>query len=451
MNTKSKTIAVMLAAIMVSAVAVPMAMAMEVDCRDVTVDVVNNAPEVICKCECPDEAPNIPGTQINPNPDGPKTVHICAVVCDKNGVGDISSVTADVSYPNITTKASGVMLTKAACGGTCCDIGPKDCRMPVVGENPASCVVGPTCALYCGQFDMESCDPAGEYRVVVTATDSEGQEDKMQNRFFYESIIVLEIVPSTIDFGQVEICTVSYNETQIHNKGNDPAIVTVSTEGLSQEGGAGVIAPGDLDIAIGTEGHKWLTEPVTFDTILECCEWHTLNFSIHVKDGTPSGTYKGTINFTTKHAPERTVLLENKDDSDIYLYEPIDDTMEGDMAYSMDDCSYTFNGYGLQIETGYCLIYYADDWPGHGMNGAAGGLINNGQTDTNGNITLAGTLPCMPLPDDADYDRAGGKYGKVWLVPCSDYDMENGKMNAWTPANYLFEIETIDTWSCCTP
>ena len=205
MNAKNKTIAIMLTAIIVSAVAVPMAMAQDIGI-DITVS--NEPPEIICKCECPDDELDIPGTQIWPNMDGAtKTVTICAVVYDKNGVGDITSVTAEVFYPNITTKASGIVLTKLECAGTCCVDGPKDCRMPVIAENPPACDIlspnDPTCALYCGSFEMAACDPSGEYSVVVTATDAGLENDKMQNRFFYESNVLIEIDFKTINFGYV--------------------------------------------------------------------------------------------------------------------------------------------------------------------------------------------------------------------------------------------------------
>jgi hypothetical protein len=89
MNTKNKTIALMLTAIMVSAVVVPLAIAVDID-----VDVGSEPPFVCCKWEEP-EGPIMPAACPAATP-----VTIKACVCDGNN--DITSVTATVRSPVLT-------------------------------------------------------------------------------------------------------------------------------------------------------------------------------------------------------------------------------------------------------------------------------------------------------------------------------------------------------------
>ena len=472
MNTKNKTIALMLAAIMVSAVAVPMAMANNNNVGSIDITVPNEPPEIKCKCECPDEESGMPGTQIWPNMDGSsKTVTICAVVCDRNGKEDISSVTAEVFYPSDTITTPKTVTLTDSCDGTCCVNGEKDCRMPVIADDPPNCVPSdannPTCKLYCGSFDMAACDPSGEYRVVVTASDGL-LEDKMQNRFFYESNVLIEIDFETLNFGDIVICEPScvYGDNDfettdkptIHNYGNDPVVIVLHSEGLKKGGTGDPVDTIKLDARIpGTgvppcEGTDLPTcEEVTFDKVLDpCCGTVAVDFSIHVEEGTLPGAYSGTIEIGAKHAPTRKVLLENKDTSDDHLYDPILGDEYGELTYNLygsSDCGYTFEGYELTTDTVYCLIYYPEPWPG------TGGMLLGSGTALGGRVTISGTnMPCG-LPDttdpDWDYDLAGGKYAKFWLVECTYYDDTNNKMTGgWHPEAILFDMETIETCPC---
>jgi hypothetical protein len=89
MNAKNKTIALMLTAIIVSAIVVPLAIAVNID-----VDVGSEPPFVCCKWEEP-EGPILPAACPD---DTPVTIKAC--VCDGND--DITSVTATVRSPVLT-------------------------------------------------------------------------------------------------------------------------------------------------------------------------------------------------------------------------------------------------------------------------------------------------------------------------------------------------------------
>lgn len=119
---------------------------------------------------------------------------------------------------------------------------------------------------------------------------------------------------------------------------------------------------------------------------------------------------------------------------------------------------YKVNARGLMAETDYCLIYYADPWPGDGNTHSTGGLIASGTTNKGGSLHLQGCAELnTDLPNADDNNASAGppcgdpgtpgapptpfpcSGAKIWLVPCDDYDATNGKMQAWNPENYLFE------------
>lgn len=149
----------------------------------------------------------------------------------------------------------------------------------------------------------------------------------------------------------------------------------------------------------------------------------------------------------------------------LYLYEKDPETWNiiekgawGKLKYNLDgtEFEYVFNGHGLEPNTGYSLIYYADPWPGDNP----GALILSGTSNGGGNLHLEGSIDLghdLPHPDDANYADPGGDPGtpgtpptpfpfggaKVWLVLSDDYDDANKKMTAWNPTEYLFENNLI--------
>lgn len=435
-----KKLAVLVVALMMVAV-VPVVMG---DGIPSNATIKNLPPEIICKCEGPDDRDDLPGTQITPKPSNPdsseqlKTVTICIVVCDPNGKGDISSVVAEVFYPDTTLKTTVTLSTADSC--------PCPLYKPEITRTPTPCTYDPDlCQLYKGTFQMSSTDPAGEYRVHAIATDSADNKDTMQNRFFYESLVYIHLDFTSVDFGDIEICVPKYvTPGTIHNLGNDLAKITISATNMVNNGNK--IEAKDLDATIEGENY-WDLSGVgqTYSTLFAQCVQHDVEFSIHAQVGTPAGAYAGTITIEGKEAGPRTILFENKDSSDIYQYDPIlNDAMKGDMTYDIETFDYMFNGHGLQIDTEYCLIYYTEPFAtqGNGM------LLKSGTTDGSGDIILAGTLPQLPVyggAGDYEYDLAGGKYAKIWLVPCADYDQANHKLIGWNPSMILFEIETIMT------
>jgi len=138
----------------------------------------------------------------------------------------------------------------------------------------------------------------------------------------------------------------------------------------------------------------------------------------------------------------RVLRLENKDSAGDWIIQ--DDDRYGMLTF---DCvgstfEYTFEGYGLEDDD-WCLIYYADPWPGNNP----GKLIDSGTVSGgDGRLSLSGNVNLgmdMPDPSDANYPEGA----KIWLIPC-DYYTEP-YVNAWPasaispPTGWLFEERLI--------
>jgi hypothetical protein len=98
--------------------------------------------------------------------------------------------------------------------------------------------------------------------------------------------------------------------------------------------------------------------------------------------------------------------------------------------------NFVFNGHGLQTNTNYTLIYYADPWPG--INGTDIGM---GTSNIDGDLHLMGSPDIGDIPVDTDINFPDG--GKIWLVLSDDYDSDADEMVGWNPTEYLFEFDLI--------
>jgi hypothetical protein len=131
------------------------------------------------------------------------------------------------------------------------------------------------------------------------------------------------------------------------------------------------------------------------------------------------------------------LCLDNKDPA---TWEPILDDTLGMLMYSPagPTFKYHFVGRGLEPDTEYSLIYYADPWPGN----HPGALIATETADGDGNFVMSGSAELkmdLPHPCDANYPEGA----KIWLVPSDDYDPENTSLISWNPEQYLFECFLI--------
>jgi hypothetical protein len=265
MNTKN-IVAILMATIIAMAMFAPTAMAGTTDAT------LSNTPPYICdKWEemGGDEVmdPILPGST-------PIAVKICACVCDINGNDDIASVTAYTSKGPITL----VQDPTVDCSACTC--------MPPATTLP--------CEGWSGILTLDPCDPAGPYRIMVIAEDVAGDRDCEENFIEYESSgVLINLVPSQINFGPIEICTPSYFMTTIENTGNEKAIVTVTASDMSAGGiPEKLITAANLDVnrVMGLSAPGVIL-PKTF----KCGVPQDVEFSIHAPVGTKPGTYQGTI------------------------------------------------------------------------------------------------------------------------------------------------------------
>jgi len=166
-------------------------------------------------------------------------------------------------------------------------------------------------------------------------------------------------------------------------------------------------------------------------------------------DATTPNIYQGdtltfTVEFFAQQMEGTTLVMENKDESQNWLV-LFGDGMKGELDYNTVGSSfnYTFEATGLQNNTDYSLIYYADPWAG----GNPGALIATFTTDGSGDIasTSGSQDLAIDLPDSADDNALLG--AKIWLVPSSHYSTTtlgaSGQMTTWNSALYLFETYLI--------
>ena len=295
MNTK--IFAVLMATIMATALFVPMAMS-NPGPEHTSANVINACPEIEGITITPDDDPGATGVQVTPNSCavGVKTVTVTVDVSDGNGYEDIDSVEIiDIAPDPASGDPSPVALAY------------------VVGSGLG------TDATYEGTFDMDCCDESQTYTVTVEVNDGLCIDDDPTADFFYESITILCIDFSAINYGDVEPCVVSYvigdndmttpEYPTIHNCGNDPMQieihVTEMTPGVAYDPANLGNVDMNLDAQVPGDGVGNPTDPseiylppclyVPFPHVFLCCEETAIDFSIHVPLGTPTGQYTGIL------------------------------------------------------------------------------------------------------------------------------------------------------------
>jgi len=265
-------LAILMAGIMMAAMIAP---AMSED-ASTSVTVGNAPPSVCAKWEEPDDDTVTDGTQVMPNacPDD-KTVTIKACVHDDNGNDDITSVTATVTGPGATPPTWSVTLNPDA--GVSCDTG---------------------CTGYSGTFDMACCDPAGNYTVVVTVTDTAGDSGIQENTFEYLSLIAM--TAGDVAFGGVAPGGSNTTSSTVTCTGNAVIEFVDATPANYDD-------PDDDDGISWTDMTSAASDVIddsqistTWDsaTTIACGISADVPFTLNVPSGTPPGVYAGTVVFT---------------------------------------------------------------------------------------------------------------------------------------------------------
>lgn len=153
-----------------------------------------------------------------------------------------------------------------------------------------------------------------------------------------------------------------------------------------------------------------------------------------------------------------TVDLTSKDSN----WQPTTD-MSASLRYQLISEAFTYelSATGLEADTNYSLIYYADmpnrfeDWGGDNP----GRFIGSFDADVDGNLDVATTKNlninlatgadanleeydyCLAGGEDEDYDLCHG--AKIWLVETDNYNKVNKEVTTWDPSMFLFETDLM--------
>jgi len=170
--------------------------------------------------------------------------------------------------------------------------------------------------------------------------------------------------------------------------------------------------------------------------------------SYHLVPETGNWAQADTMKFDIEIYAEQltgSLVLENKTGAPDWQILDESNNIKATLTYNMTSPTfdYSLTGKAPLVGTKYCLIYYADPWPGNGV------LIGCGKTASNNrSISFSGSVDLgIDLPDWGTYaDENHPEGAKIWLVTASDYNggtEGNGSMTAWNPDDYLFETGLI--------
>lgn len=282
------------------------------------VDAAGSEPIIKAKWECAaNDDPDRPGIQIFPNPAGPMPgeggeteVCVYAVVTDPNGIGDITGVYFKVFHPDGTEKLQ-VHMVKVEDPAEiewakmdAVDTGQLTLEQAAeldeeIDKNDAEMWVG--CWIY------EIHQPAGEYCIEVSGVDQFGNITKMMNCIYIESIVVLALDFSSVNFGAIvpraekwvmgnDVFDPGDGRPTVWNQGNDLASLMVHSDPM-------------VGVAEGKEITTFDVQLLEEEVVYEACDWVCLtgplepctptqiDFSIHPPEFLPMDVYEGAMHF----------------------------------------------------------------------------------------------------------------------------------------------------------
>lgn len=317
-----------------------------------------NAPFVLAKWEAlPDrysDENEAPGAQFRPSGEYQvnKTISICAIVSDPDGVADINNVYADVFWPKdiavgpnhvklpSQTGSSGAgcgllmqedalgVLTKTEGINLFCDqVYNQNNDLPTFGANYTYTDICKAdgwlekekAKVYCVTKELSYEDPSGMYEVWAVAQDKNGKQGTLSNEFEY-----LAMTSFAADFGSVNYGSVRLNTEKIingnltfytddglptvRNVGNTRAQISVIQDDMKL-GMTGSSYNVSYKARVGNDEADWATYSPNKQTPLldelNLSETDEIDFGITVNKFPPnySGPYNGTMTLTASSAP----------------------------------------------------------------------------------------------------------------------------------------------------
>lgn len=163
-----------------------------------------------------------------------KTVVVCAIVTDPDGVADINGVYADIFYPTDIALGSNHPDNRQGCGQqhgnefrlnklskedginlVCNGLQENNYNLPVWNSGYDYAEVcsedgelwKDTAFVYCGEHNLSYEDPAGSYRTLIVAQDKYGQDGYLENNFKYMQLTAFEVDFDHVFYGDVKLNT----------------------------------------------------------------------------------------------------------------------------------------------------------------------------------------------------------------------------------------------------
>ncbi len=161
-----------------------------------------------------------------------KTIEICAVVSDPDGLADLANVSSQIYYPENIYLGPNRLSSQPGCGQAkeewfnmtalepsqglelfCQQVRNNNANLPSfkTGNDfatlcgPAGDLTKETSRVFCGQNRLAYQDPAGEYRVKVAGLDQKKSVGVLENSFKYLELVAFEIDFGIIDYGSMRL------------------------------------------------------------------------------------------------------------------------------------------------------------------------------------------------------------------------------------------------------
>ena len=348
MNTKKKTIAVLMAAIMVSAVVVPMVTAQEVP----TTGVVNGGtspPVVLVKWELPDDA-DAPlhltlGTQVSPEAGEDKPVEFYMIATDPNGAFDIQNAGFRIAHPAVpdplpcwmpdlvpeiyaygdvqnfkidegtafewiwADPVEQLLIRDALDRGIAANLLDYEDVYGAYLNDPNALVERLEqldARFFWAIKDFTCCYAPGLYEVKAWASDTSGAEGAEINYLEYDSLIGIdldfdaginygELVPGIPQIAQGDVNMGTPDAPTVLSTANSPIQIWLrATPMVGVEKGDEIL---DFDARLNQFGHVFFVadEDISVTGVLIPNWMEKMDFSVLTPWGTPPDTYEGTM------------------------------------------------------------------------------------------------------------------------------------------------------------
>ncbi|HLD28375.1 MAG TPA: hypothetical protein VJB67_02085 [Patescibacteria group bacterium] len=278
-----------------------------------------------------------------------KTIGMCAIVTDPDGLADVINVYADVFYPDgIALGDSHVALPDQSgegCGEFmqedslsklskadgialfCNTVRNNNNNLPVFNQGydyDEICASDgelqkDTAAVFCGTKDISYEDPSGDYKVWAIGQDANGLQGILENYFTYLPVTAFETDFNQVAYGNVRLNThkiisgdltwnaLNQGKASVRNVGNTRLNMTVwqNDMGLGKTDGLWNV---EYDARVGSSAQYAVYNPevtTTLEDALDLSELDEVDFSIDISKFPPthtSETYTGTMTLGAVYA-----------------------------------------------------------------------------------------------------------------------------------------------------